>query len=254
MAVLTHWDGEPVRVWARVWKAGLVEAHDVLGSTNDRLKELADEGAGPFSVVVAEEQTAGRGRSGAVWHSPPGAGLWLSTLLPGHAPLPVHLPLLVGVAAARAAEQACPGCRVGIKWPNDLQVNGRKVGGILCEQVHGHVVAGIGINLRLPGDGVPGDVADRATSLEACLGGRVSMGALATALMHELRALATRPGAELAPDLHRELQERDALRDRPVVTQAGQGTARGIAPDGALWLERGEGDRVRVISGSVRPS
>lgn len=255
MAVLTHWDGEPVRVWARIWKADVVEAHDVLGSTNDRLRELADDGAGPFSVVVADEQSRGRGRSGAVWHSPPGAGLWLSTLLPRAAAVPVHLPLLLGVAAARAAEGVCDGTRVGIKWPNDLDVDGRKVGGILCELVHGHVLAGIGINVRLPTTGVPDDVAARATSLEGLTGGRVSVGALATVLMRELHALAARPGAVLATELHRELEERDALRDRLVVTQqAGQGTARGIAPDGALWLERPEGDRVRVISGSVRIS
>jgi BirA family biotin operon repressor/biotin-[acetyl-CoA-carboxylase] ligase len=103
MALLTHWDGEPIRVWARVWRADLVEAHDVLGSTNDRIKELAAQGAGPYSVVIADEQTAGRGRSGGVWHSPPGAGLWISVLLPLQGVVPAHLPLVVGVAAARAA-------------------------------------------------------------------------------------------------------------------------------------------------------
>lgn len=253
MSVLTHWDGEPVGVWARVWKAGLVEAHDSLGSTNDRLKELAEDGAGPFTVVVADEQTSGRGRSGAVWYSPPGAGLWLSALLPGHPPLPLHLPLLVGVAAARAAEAAAPGVRVGIKWPNDLEVAGRKVGGILCEQVHGHVVAGIGVNVILPEEAAPAAVAARATSLETEAGTRVSLGTLATALLHELRSLVGRPAPVLTPEVHRELSGRDALQGLRVVTQqGGEGTARGIGPDGALWLERPDGGKVRVISGSVR--
>ena len=253
MAVLTHWDGEPVTVWARVWKAGVVEAHDVLGSTNDRLKALALEGAGPFSVVVADEQTAGRGRSGDAWHSPPGAGLWISVLLPGGGAVPGHLPLLVGVAAARAAEDACPGARVGLKWPNDLELDGRKLGGILCEQGHGHVVAGVGVNVRLPGVGIPAEVAARATSLERPGGARVSVGRLATALLNELRALVRRPAPALPEDVHAELELRDALRDRPVTTQqAGEGVARGIAPDGALWLERKGGERVRVVSGSVR--
>lgn len=253
MAILTHWDGEPVQVWARVWGAALVEAHDVLGSTSDRLKALALDGAGPFSVVVAEEQTAGRGRTGGTWHSPAGGGLWISTLLPATGAVPPYLPLLVGLAAARASEQACPGTQVGIKWPNDLEIAGRKVGGILCEQTHGQVVVGVGVNLRLPLDQMPEEVAARATSLETAGCGRVSEGALATALLHELHLLSKVRDRVLAGPLYAELGARDALRDRPVMTQqAGHGMARGIAPDGALILERPGGTRVRVVSGSVR--
>lgn len=253
MALLTHWDGEPVGVWARVWGAAAVEAHDVLGSTNDRLKELAAGGAAPWTVVVAEEQTRGRGRNGAVWHSPAGTGLWISVLLPAAGPVPGYLPLLVGLAAARAAEAACPGVHVGIKWPNDLEVSGRKVGGILCEQGHGAVVAGVGINLRSPLPALPPEVAARAGSLEEAGGGAASPGALATGLLHHLHAMARRPPAEMDPEVHRELSGRDALRGRRVDTeQAGEGTAAGIAPDGALLLEREGGTRVRVVAGSVR--
>lgn len=253
MAVLTHWDGEPVGIWARVWRADVVEAHDVLGSTNDRMRELAAQGAGPFSVVVSEEQTAGRGRSGAAWHSPAGAGLWISTLLPAGEPVMPHLPLLVGLAAARAAERACPGARVGIKWPNDLEIGGRKTGGILCEHGHGAVVAGIGLNVRLPASGLPEELSDRATSLECHAPGRVSLGALATALLHELHGVVPRRPCPMSSALHGELERRDVLRDRQVMTQqAGEGTARGIAPDGALWVERPDRERVRVVAGSVR--
>jgi BirA family biotin operon repressor/biotin-[acetyl-CoA-carboxylase] ligase len=253
VALLTHWDGEPVQVWARIWKADRVEAHDSLGSTNDRLKELADQGVGPFAVVVADEQTAGRGRSGAAWFSPPGAGLWLSTLIADSRPVPAFLPLLVGLAAARAAEEAVPGLAVGIKWPNDLEIHGRKVGGILCEHVHHHVVAGVGLNVRLPPEGVPDGILARATSLERAGSARVSMGTLATALMHHLRDLTRKPGTQMASDLHEELERRDALRGRQVTTQqAGEGTARGIGRDGAFRLERQGGDVVKVVSGSVR--
>lgn len=253
MSVLTHWDGEPVQVWEGVWKAPFVEAHDVLGSTNDRAKELAAVGTPPFSVVLAEAQTAGRGRSGAVWHSPPGEGLWLSVLLPADVGPPPHLALLVGVAAARAAEQTCAGLEVGIKWPNDLEVRGRKVGGILCEHAHGAVVAGIGLNVSQKAEAFPEDIAWRATSLEAALGARVSLGALATAVMREVQAVCAVPGARLAPAVHMELARRDVLRDRPVVTQqAGEGRARGVEPDGALILEQPDGRRVRIVAGSVR--
>jgi BirA family biotin operon repressor/biotin-[acetyl-CoA-carboxylase] ligase len=250
---MTHWDGEPVRVWERVWKSPLVEAHDVLGSTNDRARELAEQGGVPFTVVVAGAQTAGRGRSGAFWHSMPGEGLWVSVLLPSHGgPLP-HLALLVGVAAARAAEGVCEGLEVGIKWPNDLEVGGRKVGGILCEHGHGAVVAGIGLNVSQKPEAFPEEIGWRATSLETARGGRVSLGGLATSLLHELHALCARPGPRLDTEAHVELSRRDVLRDWPVVTQqAGPGVARGVEPDGALILERSDGDRVRVVAGSVR--
>ena len=253
MPLLTHWDGEPVAVWTRVWKAAAVEAHDVLGSTNDRLRELAAGGAAPWTVVVAEAQTRGRGRGGAVWHSPAGAGLWLSVLLPCEEPVPASLPLAVGVAAARAAEEVAPGVLVGIKWPNDLEVAGRKIGGILCEHGHGWVVVGIGLNVLTPEAGIPAEVAARATSLEASSGGRVSVGALATALLHQLRASRWGGGPGLDGALHRELADRDVLRGKGVWTsQAGPGTARGIAGDGALLLELPGGKEARVVSGSIR--
>jgi BirA family biotin operon repressor/biotin-[acetyl-CoA-carboxylase] ligase len=253
MAVLTHWDGEPLQVWQDLWRAPLVEAHDELGSTNDRARALAAEGAGPFTVVVADAQREGRGRSGARWHAPEGQGLWISVLLPAEGGPPPHLALLVGVAAARAAEEVCPGLVVGIKWPNDLEIHGRKVGGVLCEHGRGAVVAGVGVNVSQKPEAFPDDIADRATSLEAAHHARVSLGGLATGLLHHLWALCAAAGPRLAPPVHEELARRDALRDRPILTQqAGEGVARGVQPDGALVLERPDGRRVRVVAGSVR--
>lgn len=253
MAVLTHWDGEPVQVWEALWKAPLVEAHDVLGSTNERARELAGQGAAPFTVVLAEAQTAGRGRSGAFWHSASGGGLWVSVLLPTEGGLAPHLALLVGVATARAAEGVCAGLEVGIKWPNDLEVGGRKVGGVLCEHGQGAVVAGIGLNVSQKPEDFPEEIAWRATSLEEARRGRVSLGGLATALLRELHEICAIPGRRLASGIHVELSRRDVLRDRPVVTQQeGKGVARGLEPDGALVLERPDGQRVRIVAGSVR--
>jgi BirA family biotin operon repressor/biotin-[acetyl-CoA-carboxylase] ligase len=253
MAVLTHWDGEPVQVWARLWSAPVVEAHDTLGSTSDRARVLADGGAAPFSVVVAEEQTRGRGRTGEVWHSPPGSGLWISTLLPSGGLPPAHLPLLVSLAAARAVEEACTGLRVGIKWPNDLEVNGRTVGGILCEHAHGPVIVGIGLNVRQRHEDLPAAIAHRATSLEAAACGRVSVGALATDLLRELRRLSRESGPVFPPEARKEMEVRDVLRGRPIVSQqVGRGVARGIDEKGALLVERPDGHQVRVVAGSVR--
>jgi BirA family transcriptional regulator, biotin operon repressor / biotin---[acetyl-CoA-carboxylase] ligase len=252
VALLTHWDGEPVQVWAGLWRAPLLEVHDLLPSTNDRARELADEGAPAFTVVLAEDQSAGRGRGGHAWHSAPGSGLCLSVLLPGQGAPPPHLPLLVGLAAARAAESVGPHVGVGLKWPNDLVIRGRKLGGILCERHHGAIVAGLGLNIRQrPGD-FPPELIGLATSLEA-VAGPVPMGGLVTALLRELRALCGRPGAALTPDLHEELSERDVLQGLEVVTQvAGPGVARGIDTDGALILEHADGSVQRVLAGSVR--
>ena len=253
MALLTHWEGEPVHVWAGLWGSPLVEAHDTLGSTNDRARWLAREGAEAYTVVVANEQTAGRGRSGSPWHSAPGAGLWMSTLLPLPGAPPPYLPLLVGLAAAAALEDACPAVRVGLKWPNDLEIHGRKVGGILCEHAHGPVVAGIGLNVSQKVEDFPQDLAERAVSLEMAGGRRISVGTLATALLRELRARCAANGGSLPDDARAELAARDVLLDRPVHTQqSGEGVARGIDADGALLVEQEGGRRVRVVAGTVR--
>lgn len=253
MALLTHWEGEPVSVWERMLEVPRLEVHDVIGSTNDRARELAREGAQPFTTVVAVEQTEGRGRTGAHWHSPPGAGLWMSVLLPLTGPVPAHLPLLVGLAAARAAETVCPELAVGLKWPNDLELAGRKAGGVLCERAEASVVAGVGLNVRQRAGDFPVELAGRAISLETACRHPVSMGALASALVSGLRAECSEPTASLPGALREELLARDVLRDRRVLSQqAGTGVARGIDRDGALLIERADGGRVRVLAGSVK--
>lgn len=255
MSLLEQWEGEPVVSWKDAWGAPRVEAHDVVASTNDRARELAESGAEPFTVVIADAQTAGRGRSGQRWHSAPRSGLWISALLPGPDAPPAHLPLLVGIAAARAAETAAPRIGlIGLKWPNDLVLRGRKVGGILCERHPSGVVAGIGLNVRRLPDEFPPELRNIATSLEDAGGEGVSMSRLVTILLEELHTLCERPPKRLAGELRDELTARDVLVARAIDTEEhGRGTARGIDVDGALILERVDGSRVRVLSGSVRP-
>lgn len=272
MTLLTHWEGEPVAVWAATWGVPAVEAHDVLGSTNDRLRALAREGAAAWTVVLADQQTAGRGRSGARWHSEPGAGLLLSVLLPvAAAEVPAHLSLTVGLAVARAVDDAA-GVASRIKWPNDVLVHDRKVAGILCEMAvgggtatgggrsgGGGVVAGVGINVRAPAgggssgdavDGLPEEVAASAAVLEREAASPVSRSRLATELLRHLRPLVAAGG--WSAEARRELAARDALRDRRVTTHRGEGVARGLDDDGALLVETAPGERIRVVGGSVR--
>jgi BirA family transcriptional regulator, biotin operon repressor / biotin---[acetyl-CoA-carboxylase] ligase len=254
MTRLAYWEGEPVSVWRDHWAVPGFEAHDELPSTNDRLRAWAEKGADGFSVVVAESQSAGRGRSGSSWYSPPGNGLWMSILLPPLPPRATHLPLLVGVAAARAIDEVAGDVQTGIEWPNDLIVDGRKVGGILCEGVGRWVVAGVGINVRNPAGGFPPEIAERAGAVEELAGRGVSRGALGTRLITELRSLAPKGGASLHDAVLAELSDRDTLLGVAVVTdQEGEGVARGIASDGSLVLERRDGSRVPIVAGGVRP-
>ena len=253
------WEGETVVRWAERWGVPLLEVHRRLGSTNDRARSIAREGAVSFSVVIADEQTRGRGREGRRWLSPPGAGLWMTVVLARRPSGHSIVPLLAGIAAARAIEDVCPDLRAEIEWPNDLVVAGRKVGGILCESweegAGGRGMAvGTGINTSQRTADFPPELRDRAASLSAVGATSVSRSALAGALLARMRELLTPEAARLEGALHRELTRRDALRGRGVVLGSGEtGTARGINSAGALLFEEPAGRRREIRSGSVNP-
>jgi BirA family biotin operon repressor/biotin-[acetyl-CoA-carboxylase] ligase len=164
---------------------------NTIGSTSDIALALATGGNAEGAVVIADEQTAGRGRLGRRWFSPPGSGLYVSTVLqPSRARTDPQratglLTLAAGLALAEAIE-AVTSLRVDIKWPNDLLVARRKLGGILAEAVGverlaaqrgiASVVLGYGINIR--STAYPPDLRDRATSLETALGRPIDRAAM----------------------------------------------------------------------------
>ena len=166
-------------------------------STNSACRRLALEGAPDGTVVLADCQTAGRGRRGRSFQSPAGKGLFFSILWrPDCAPEQL-LPLtaLSAVAVCRAIQQVC-GAQAQIKWPNDLVLSGRKLAGILTEMAlegesgHvSHVVVGIGINVHQRLTDFDGEVAQIATSLDMALGGSVCRAQLAAALLEEMDIL-----------------------------------------------------------------
>lgn len=152
-----------------------------IGSTNDAARDWLEHGAPLGAVVIADEQTAGRGRQGRSWQTPPGAALAMSVILrPGARRLP-RINMLGGLAVCELAESL--GCEdVGIKWPNDVQIGGKKVSGILCEATWAGerlcgAVLGIGLNVRTDFQGTP--LAKTATSLESALGKRLDRSQLA---------------------------------------------------------------------------
>jgi BirA family biotin operon repressor/biotin-[acetyl-CoA-carboxylase] ligase len=132
-------------------------------STNDELRELAENGMHDGLVLLARRQTAGRGRRGAAWFAPPGESLAFSILLRPADPKALwpRLSLIAGLAVAEAIEAF--GVSAAIKWPNDVWIDGKKVAGILVEAGSSHVVIGIGLNLATRD--FPDEIADTATSL-----------------------------------------------------------------------------------------
>lgn len=257
--MLTHWEGEPVEVLRGLWEVPLLEIHASIGSTNDRAEELRASGAAPFTAVLAEEQTSGRGRSGSRWVSEPGRGVWLSVLAPAtRSPAGgTVLPLLAGLAVAGAVEEVVPGAEARVKWPNDVLVGERKVAGVLCERAVARepaplAVVGVGVNVRPLPPNAPNEVRRRAVALEEVAGERVSRVLLTGRLLRGIRRLLGTASARLDPEVRRELEARDALRGRTVEAEGGlRGVARGVDDDGALVLEEADGTVQRLRSGRL---
>lgn len=256
-----RWEGATAAGLAGRWGLPAVHLYQRAGSTNDVARALAEGGAAAGTVVLADEQTAGRGRGGKGWSSPPGLGVWLSMVLrPPSLAAPGLLPILVGLAAADALDAFARPARVAIKWPNDLQLAGRKLAGILCEgswdgSRPGYVVAGIGINVLHSIPDFPPELRDTATSLRITAGWQPPRADVAGAVAGALLRRVATPPAELGGTLLEALRERDALLGRPVqVTgaEAVTGTAMGVSPAGALLVRTKAGALRTVRSGTVR--
>lgn len=235
--------------------------YERIGSTMDEVTRLAAAGEPEGTVVVAAEQTAGRGRAGRSWRAPAGTALLCSVLLRPAVPpdrLGV-LPLVVGVAVAEAIEEVTA-LRTRLKWPNDVWLGpgpvGRKVAGVLlAARSHGsavgHAVVGVGVNANI----APADLPPGATSLLAETGRPVHLARLLDRLLGHLDAAYRE---YLAADGQPGLagwRARAALLDHPVaVVRDGQtlaGTMRGVAADGALLLERDDGTIERIVAGDL---
>ena len=227
-------------------------------STNDDLLAAARQGAPQGRVLVADEQTGGRGRRGRSWHSPPGANLYLSVLLRPHASRPsslTPLSLVAGLAVAEAVLEAAPELDPRVKWPNDVQVGGRKVAGILMEAAdspaHGlALVVGVGLNVNQ--DAFPDELAAIATSLRLETGRLHDRAVLAAAVLRRLDLrLGQAAGAGLEGVLERWSSRSSTLGRRVACPDGLEGVATGIAADGALVVRDDAGETHHVVSGLV---
>lgn len=229
-------------------------------STNRVAMELGFSGEPEGTVVMAEEQTAGRGRAGRAWHSQKGTGLYISILLrprlaPAQAPL---LTMLAGISA-QAAVQALTGLVPDLKWPNDLLLNGKKLGGILTE-MHAEVsavrfvVVGIGINTNQ--EKFPAELASIATSLRKESGRITFRLELLVRLLTQFENDYSRFLREGAPFVVERFQKlSDFAKGRRVRVETGAesylGTTAGLSPEGLLLVSRENGPLTTVIAGDV---
>jgi BirA family biotin operon repressor/biotin-[acetyl-CoA-carboxylase] ligase len=238
-----------------------------IGSTNEVLKELAAQGAPEGALVIADEQTVGKGRLGRKWLAPPGTSLLMSLLFrpdpsgraSGRSLAPdqaSRLTMICSLAIADAIE-GLTGLSVGLKWPNDVFIRGKKAGGILTESgtTGGHldyVVVGMGLNVNLDISTLP-ELKGMATSLSQELGRKVSRLELLWGILGEIemRYNSLRRGESPYEDwaarlinLGRQVQ---VTTPQEVLT----GLAEGVDADGALILRTSDGQRKRILVGDV---
>lgn len=242
------------RVAGRPWPAP-VRVLAETGSTNDDAKALAREGAPHGTLVIADSQTAGRGRSGARWHSPAGENLYLSLVLRPRVAASAVAPftLVAGLVVAGAVDERTSRPAL-VKWPNDVHVGGKKVSGILVEgQVRGDalssIVVGLGVNVTTSSFPPPLDMT--ATSL-SMLGARdCDRAGLAAAIAVGLIDAAEQFAREGLAPFARELAARDALVGRRVRVGDVQGSALGIDAEGRLLISTDAGVTTPIAFGHV---
>ncbi len=234
-------------------------------STNDEARRLAEEGAFHGETVVAERQTAGRGRRGRSWFSPPGRSIYLSVVLrpdvpPARAP---ELNLVAAVAVARTLRDAF-GLPAGIKWPNDVNARGRKIAGILTElETRGtaidFVVLGMGVNVNQGSDDFPPELRETATSIRIELGTSVDRPLLTAALLSRFEGLYDAWVREGFAPIRTALEALSVTLGRRVEVHLGEGEAaqilagEAVAIDetGALVVRDDRGTPHRIVAGDV---
>lgn len=235
---------------------------DFTESTNDVAMSLAAEGAPHGTVVVADFQTDGRGRQGRPWVSSPGAGLLMSVVLRPRIALEyaAHITNICSLAAVMAL-RAAAGVEVSLKWPNDLMVGARKLGGLLVEMrsepgAVRYMVAGLGINVDAARAKLHHAIEDSATSLRMESGRKFSRTDIAVAVLDALEAELELYGAADGPQqLMRRCKALCGTLGRQVTVYGPRGTLGGMAEDideyGRLVLRTSDGRTHALSSGDV---
>lgn len=239
-----------------------VVSYEITDSTNTRAKQLAEEGAVHGTLVVANMQTAGKGRRGRSWQQEEGSVIAMSLLLrPVFSPDKASMLTLLAAHSVAGAIEAVTGLPAAIKWPNDIVINRKKTVGILTEMSLGveqaaidYIVIGIGINVN--NTAFPEDIRDMATSLYLEKGERVSRSVLIAESMRRLEAdyeafLETEDLSAILQDYNTHLISMN--KEVRVLDPKGEytGISRGMNAQGELLVERADGELIRVYAGEV---
>ncbi|NWG16921.1 MAG: biotin--[acetyl-CoA-carboxylase] ligase [Chloroflexi bacterium] len=227
----------------------LAQYYPQAGSTNEIALNWLKAGAPGGAVVIADEQTSGRGRLGRSWHTPPGAALAVSVILRPRAAFVSQITMLGALAIHETL--LCFGVESGIKWPNDVQVNGRKICGVLPEAVWDGerllgVVLGMGLNVRVDFSGT--ELEMTAISLESALGRPVDRLELLVSLLNNLDRWYALLGQ---PALFDAWKSRLATLGQIVTIGAVRGLAERVDEDGTLWLRAADGALHHILAGDV---
>lgn len=238
------------------WAGRPIVSLRTVDSTNKRARELAAQGAPQGTLVIAEEQTAGRGRRGRGWISPPGEAIYMTLILrpDAHPSQVAGLSLQTALAVARGIERET-GLAAKIKWPNDIVCEGRKVCGMLLEMnadeqsVH-DVVAGIGINVHQAR--MPEEIEKTAASLDMLGKTRYSRAAIVRAFLEEFEDTCELAALGRLMEAYRERSATLGARVQ-VVAPAGSftGTAREVTESGSLLVEDEQGRLREVLAADV---
>ncbi len=229
-------------------------------STNTRAKQLAEAGAPDGTLIVADAQSAAKGRRGRSWLAPSGTGLWFSLLLrPQIEPEHAAMMTLVAAMAVEKGIRDTTGIEGKIKWPNDVVVDGKKVCGILTEMSAdmdsvNHVVVGIGINVNIRE--FPEELQDKATSLLLVSGQAVKRASLLNAVLlaweeYYEKYLRTENLSLLAEEYNGKLAGLHGMVQVLAPKGAYTGISHGINRQGELLVEREDGTVTEVMSGEV---
>ena len=260
--VIALFSEEELRTLLQPGRFGLpLHFFKTIDSTNDYAKKIAARDGPEGTLVISEEQTAGRGRMGRSWISPPGTGLWLSLVLrPPFLPSQASLITSLAAVAVAGAIRRVTGLPAGIKWPNDIIINDKKAAGILIELSAGerfvkYLIVGIGINVNT--DDFPEEIRERATSLRVCSGRKISRLEILISVLRELERLysATLHSGDFNPILETYRSWSVTIGRRITATRSGRefsALALDITPNGGLLIKDDAGTIEELISGEIQ--
>jgi len=239
-----------------------LKLHSTLDSTQSEAHRLAMDGANHGTLIIADSQQSGRGRHGRPWFSPAGQGIWMSLLLRpvlslNFAP---QMTLLTAVALCRTARQSLK-ANVGIKWPNDLLIDGKKISGILIESVGEdelvrYMVVGVGIDCNMTEDDYPQELTGKATSLLIETGNRINRSNLIVDFLREFDELYNLYMESGFAPIRTLWESHSVTLGNPIKLRIGDRLVEGIAESmdeiGALVVRWPDGSTEKIYSGETQ--